>query len=131
MPVEMPTGDFYGGHRPGDNLFSDSLVCLDARTGKRIWHFQLVHHDIWDWDIAAPPMLVDITVDGQEDQGRRAGDQAGVHVRFRSRDRQAGVADRGAAGAAVQRAGREDVADAAVSDQAARRSTGRASRLTT
>ena len=66
IPVEMPTGDFYGGHRPGDNLFSDSLVCLDARTGKRIWHYQLVHHDIWDWDVAAPPILVDITVGGKK-----------------------------------------------------------------
>ncbi len=66
IPVEMPTGDFYGGSRPGDNLFSDSLVCLDARTGKRIWHYQLVHHDIWDWDIAAPPILVDVTVDGKK-----------------------------------------------------------------
>ncbi len=66
IPVEMPTGDFYGGSHPGDNLFSDSLVCLDAKTGKRVWHFQLVHHDVWDWDIAAPPALVDITVDGKK-----------------------------------------------------------------
>jgi quinoprotein glucose dehydrogenase len=66
IPVEEPTGDFYGGHRHGDNLFSDSLVCLDARTGKRIWYFQLVHHDVWDWDVAAPPILVDITVDGKK-----------------------------------------------------------------
>jgi len=66
IPVEMPTGDFYGGNRPGNNVFSDSLVCLDARTGKRIWHFQLVHHDIWDWDIAAPPILVDITVNSKK-----------------------------------------------------------------
>ena len=66
IPVEMPTGDFYGGHRRGDNLFSDSLVCLDVQTGKRIWHFQLVHHDIWDWDIGAPPMLVDIAVNGRK-----------------------------------------------------------------
>lgn len=66
IPVEMPTGDFYGGNRPGNNLFSDSLVCLDAQTGKRIWHYQLVHHDIWDWDIAAPPVLLDITVDGKK-----------------------------------------------------------------
>src|SRR5450432_3127209 len=65
IPVEMPTGDFYGGTRPGDNLFSDSLVCLDARTGKRIWHFQVVHHDIWDMDITAAPMLVDINVGGK------------------------------------------------------------------
>jgi len=66
IPVEMPTGDFYGGNRPGNSLFSDSLVCLDARTGKRIWHFQLVHHDIWDWDIAAPPLLLDVTVAGKK-----------------------------------------------------------------
>ena len=65
IPVEMPTGDFYGGTRPGDNLFSDSLVCLDARTGKRIWHYQVVHHDIWDMDITAAPMLVDINANGK------------------------------------------------------------------
>src|SRR5262249_36120659 len=65
IPVEMPTGDFYGGTRLGDNLFSDSLVCLEARTGKRVWHFQLVHHDIWDWDIAAAPILADIAVEGR------------------------------------------------------------------
>jgi len=66
IPVEAPTSDFYGAHRPGNTLFSDSLVCLDARTGKRIWHYQLVHHDIWDWDIAAPPVLLDITVNGKK-----------------------------------------------------------------
>ena len=60
-----PTGDFYGGHRPGDNLYASSLVCLDARTGKRVWHFQLVHHDIWDYDTPAPPVLLDITVNGR------------------------------------------------------------------
>jgi quinoprotein glucose dehydrogenase len=65
IPVEAPTGDYYGGHRLGDNLFSDSLVCLDARTGKRIWHYQLVHHDIWDWDIGSPPILADVTVNGK------------------------------------------------------------------
>jgi quinoprotein glucose dehydrogenase len=66
LPVEAATGDFYGGHRPGDNLFADSLVCLDAATGKRVWHFQTVHHDIWDYDLPAPPVLVDITVDGKK-----------------------------------------------------------------
>ncbi len=66
IPVEMPTGDNYGGNRPGNNLFADSLVCLDARTGKRIWHYQLVHHDVWDWDIPAPPLLADITVNGKK-----------------------------------------------------------------
>ncbi|HEY1241718.1 MAG TPA: PQQ-binding-like beta-propeller repeat protein [Bryobacteraceae bacterium] len=65
VPVEMPTGDFYGGHRHGDGLFGESLVCLDARTGKRVWHFQLVHHGVWDWDPPTAPTLLDITVNGK------------------------------------------------------------------
>ncbi len=65
LPVETPTGDFYGGHRPGDNLFAESLVCLDITTGKRVWHHQLVHHGIWDYDNTAAPILIDITVDGK------------------------------------------------------------------
>jgi len=65
LPVEAPTGDFFGGQRPGSNLFSDSLVCLDAKTGKRVWHFQFVHHDMWDYDTASPPNLVNITVGGR------------------------------------------------------------------
>ncbi len=66
IPVEQPTHDYYGASRLGDNLFADSLVCLDARTGKRIWHFQTVHHDLWDWDLSAAPILADITVDGKK-----------------------------------------------------------------
>ncbi len=66
IPLEAATGDFYGGHRPGDNLFSQSLVCLNVKTGERVWHYQLVHHDIWDYDLPAPPVLADINVDGQE-----------------------------------------------------------------
>lgn len=65
LPVETPTGDFYGGHRPGDDLFDESLVCVDARTGKRVWHFQIIHHGIWDWDNPAAPVLLDITVNGR------------------------------------------------------------------
>ena len=65
VPVETPTGDYYGGHRPGNGLFGNSLVCLDAKTGKRIWHYQLVHHDIWDWDTASAPVLLDVRVDGR------------------------------------------------------------------
>ncbi len=65
LPVETPTNDLYGGHRPGNNLFADSLVCLDASTGKRVWHFQLVHHGIWDYDTVAPPILLDVTVGGR------------------------------------------------------------------
>ena len=66
LPVEAATGDYYGGHRLGDNLFTQSLVCLDASTGERVWHYQTVHHGIWDYDPPAAPILVDITVDGQE-----------------------------------------------------------------
>jgi quinoprotein glucose dehydrogenase len=65
LPIETPTNDYYGGHRLGDNLFAESLVCLDARTGKRIWHYQLIHHGIWDYDIPAAPILLDLNVDGK------------------------------------------------------------------
>src|SRR5437879_6546669 len=65
LPVELPTGDYYGGHRPGANLFGESLVALDLKTGQRKWHFQLVHHGIWDMDIPCAPILMDLTVDGR------------------------------------------------------------------
>ena len=65
LPVESPTGDYYGGHRPGDNLFGESLVAVDLLTGERLWHFQLVHHPLWGFDMASPPILADITVDGR------------------------------------------------------------------
>jgi quinoprotein glucose dehydrogenase len=65
LPVEIPTGDYYGGHRPGNNLFGESLVAVDLQTGKRAWHFQFVHHPIWDYDIPCAPILADITVDGR------------------------------------------------------------------
>ena len=65
LPVEMPTHDYYGGKRPGNNLFSESIVAVDLRTGKRKWHYQLVHHGLWDMDIPCPPILVDITVNGK------------------------------------------------------------------
>ena len=66
LPLSTPTSDYYGGHRPGDNLFAESLVCLDARTGERIWHFQAVHHGLWDYDFPAAPTLADITVNGRD-----------------------------------------------------------------
>lgn len=65
LPVEMPTGDYYGGHRPGDGLFGESIVALDIKTGQRKWHYQLVHHGVWDWDIPCAPILVDIPVNGR------------------------------------------------------------------
>lgn len=64
--TEMPTNDYYGGHRHGDNLFSDSLVAVDIETGERLWYYQFIHHDVWDWDLPCAPILVDITVDGRE-----------------------------------------------------------------
>jgi quinoprotein glucose dehydrogenase len=64
-PVATALPDHYGGHRPGDNLFADSLVCLDARTGKRVWHFQMVHHGLWDYDPPAAPNLLEIVVNGR------------------------------------------------------------------
>jgi quinoprotein glucose dehydrogenase len=64
LPVEAPTSDYYGGHRPGDNLFSSSLVCLDVRTGRRVWHQQTVRHDIWDYDNPAAPILMELPDDG-------------------------------------------------------------------
>ena len=66
IPVEAPSGDTYGGQRPGANLYSDSIVCLDAKTGKKIWHYQLIHHEMWDYDIPAAPILLDITVNGKK-----------------------------------------------------------------
>ncbi|MBI4544210.1 MAG: PQQ-binding-like beta-propeller repeat protein, partial [Gemmatimonadetes bacterium] len=65
IPVGHPHNDWYGGHRPGDNLFSESVLALDARTGKRRWHFQMIHHDIWDYDTPTAPNLDDITVKGK------------------------------------------------------------------
>ena len=66
LPVSTPSPDFYGGDRPGANLYSDALVALDARSGERRWHFQTVHHDLWDYDLAAPPTLVALRRDGRE-----------------------------------------------------------------
>ncbi len=65
LPTGTPTNDWYGGHRVGQNLFAESLVCLDAATGKRVWHFQMIHHGLWDYDLPAAPTLVDIEVDGK------------------------------------------------------------------
>ena len=65
LPFSTPSNDFYGGQRPGNGLFGESLVALDARTGKRVWHFQMAHHGLWDYDLPAAPNLIDIRVNGQ------------------------------------------------------------------
>jgi len=66
LPTDAPTNDYFGGHRPGANLFGSSLVAVDIRTGQRRWHFQMIHHDIWDWDLPVASILVDLNVDGRE-----------------------------------------------------------------
>ena len=66
LPIDAPTDDFYGGNRPGDNLFSQSVVAIDAATGERRWHFQMIHHGLWDYDPPAAPNLIDITVEGRQ-----------------------------------------------------------------
>jgi quinoprotein glucose dehydrogenase len=65
LPVEVATSDYYGGHRLGDNLFSSSLVCVNARTGERVWHYQIAHHDIFEYDLSSTPILMDLVVEGR------------------------------------------------------------------
>ncbi len=65
LPVESPSSDYYGGKRPGNNLYGESLVAVDLKTGQRKWHFQLVHHPIWDHDISSAPILMDVMIDGR------------------------------------------------------------------
>ena len=69
VPTNSATIDYYGGHRPGDNLFSASLIALDAETGERRWHYQMVRHDVWNYDTPTAPILMDVTVDGREIKG--------------------------------------------------------------
>ena len=65
LPVELPTGDYFGANRPGNNLFGESIVAVDLQTGKRKWHYQLVHHGLWDMDIPCPPILTDLVINGR------------------------------------------------------------------
>jgi len=65
LPVSTPTNDFYGGHRPGNGLYGDSLVCIEAATGRKVWHYQLIRHGLWDYDTPAAPNLIDINVEGR------------------------------------------------------------------
>ena len=69
LPLEEATGDYYGGTRPGNNLYAESIVCLDARTGKRVWHFQTIHHGLWDYDL--PPLRSSATSRSTDDGSRR------------------------------------------------------------
>ena len=121
--VYIPTGtaryDFYGGNRHGENLFGNSLLALDARTGKRLWHFQTIHHDLWDYDLPTAPKLLTVVHDGMSIPADRATEQAGLRLRLQSRHGRTALADRGAPRAAIRHAGRDELADAAVPDGAA------------
>ena len=108
LPVESPTGDYYGGHRPGNDLYGESLVCVDLKTGQRKWHYQLVHHPLWDMDISSAPILADINVNGR----------AVKAVAQRPRDGPARVAHRREARAEGRCAGRVVRAHAAHPHQA-------------
>src|SRR3954447_16142680 len=77
LPVETPTSDYYGGHRPGDNLYAESLVAVDMKTGVRKWHFQFVHHPLWNWDMTSAPILADITVNGRAIKAVAVGSKQG------------------------------------------------------
>ena len=119
VPTSSPNHDYFGGERLGDNLFANSVVALRADTGARVWHFQTVHHDLWDYDVASPPILFDWRKDGRTVAGgrRRLEDRPSLHPE--SRDRRAAHSGRGARRPEERRAGRDRVADAAVSHGAA------------
>ena len=95
LPIESATGDYFGADRPGNNLFAESLVAVDLQTGKRKWHYQLVHHGIWDHDIPCAPMLVDIRRDGKIIKAVALPTKQAFMYVFESGDWTAAVADRG------------------------------------
>jgi quinoprotein glucose dehydrogenase len=119
LPTTSATSDYYGGHRLGDNLYSTSVVCLDVTTGKRVWHFQTVHHDIFDYDNPAAPILADLNVAGRRIKAVvQVTKQAFAYVFDRVTGRPVWPIEE-APRSCIDVAGREGVAHAAVSDEAA------------
>ena len=118
IPTNGATIDYYGGFRPGDNLFSTSVIALDVKTGKRVWHQQLVKHDIWNYDTPTAPILLDVNVGGRRIPGLFQITKQSLRLLLQPPHRRADLADGDAAGAAVEGAGREAVDDAAAPDQA-------------
>ena len=86
VTTDAPTNDYFGGFRPGDNLFGNSIIALDVRTGERLWHFQGVHHDVWDRDFPLPPALVGSHGGRGAHPGAGAELEAGVRLRVQPRD---------------------------------------------
>src|SRR6185503_8899816 len=77
VPTSCPSPDYYGGERPGDNRYANSLVALRADTGEMVWHFQTVHHDVWDYDVASPPILFDVHRNGRSSAAVGVGSKTG------------------------------------------------------
>ncbi len=127
FPTGSPTYDLYGGDRIGKDLYADCLLAIDARTGKLIWYFQDVHHDLWDYDLTSAPQLITIQSRWKADRGCRPSGEDRLPICIRSCDRQAGVADRGAAGSQERCARGASMADAAVSHRRPRPLPGRSS----
>ncbi len=101
IPFGTPSNDYYGGARKGNGLFGETLVCLDANTGKRVWHFQAIHHGLWDYDLASPPTLGTVHVNGKAIDIVAAAGKTGFSLCLRSAsNRQANLADRRTPGAA-------------------------------
>ena len=119
LPFGAPTFDRYGGDHKGANLFSDSLVAVDATTGKYLWHFQAVHHDIWDYDLDTPPVLLEVNKDGKTHSRHRGDEQGCAALYFEPRHRRAGVRRERRAGAAFARCQRNRLTHPARSRQAA------------
>ena len=119
LPVTAPSSHFYGGLRPGDNLFGTSVVAVDVRTGKRRWHFQTVHHDIWDYDLPAAPVVADIVMDGKPVKAVAQVSKVGLPVCLRPDHGRAAMAHRGACRAAQHLGWRARRGDATVSHLAA------------
>ena len=118
------TDDFYGGFRKGSNLFANCVIALDASTGERKWHYQTVHHDLWDYDNPPAPILVTLRNGTTHERCRRAIDEDGFHVRARPRHRRAVVPGPGGPRSAIDRSWRRDVADAVNSVSSRGRSCG-------
>ena len=95
LPTNTVAPDYYGGHRPGNNLFAESILCLDLETGRRVWHFQTVHHGLWDYDNPTAPNLLDITVNGTRVKALAQITKQGFVYTSQPRDRRADLADRG------------------------------------
>ena len=98
LPTSTPSSDYYGGDRPGANLFAESLVCLDAATGKMKWYFQMVHHGLWDYDNPTAPNLVTITVGGRRIDAVAQVTKQGIHLCVRSCHGRTSLADHRASG---------------------------------